>query len=213
MTSGNTSHLVLGGMHLSCAVLTKGLALISVDTAIRSTHFADCDVIHKCIVKQVLSRLALASSCQARDPFTWFVAIIMAVILWLLFVCCRLTRGWVTRQFIDIDSDLYTSTKQALTWMFRNQLVVPGTLVGYDDWVATPPPLYSKGESRAHAEIAQEFGVQFELVRAVCRGDRSRLRPPSMLGCAIVPGCLQYKPIFRVVSISFPDRTSSYRLC
>lgn len=42
---------------------------------------------------------------EARDPFTWFVAIIMAVILWLLFVCCRLTRGWVTRQFIDIDSD------------------------------------------------------------------------------------------------------------
>ena len=40
--------------------------------------------------------------------------------------------------FIDLDADIYTSTYQALDFMFANDLVQKGTLFGYDDWGGTP---------------------------------------------------------------------------
>lgn len=58
--------------------------------------------------------------------------------------------------YIDIDCDIYTSTVQALDWMFRNSLVVPGTLIGYDDW--SHP---AQGEQHAHEHIAKKYQVQF----------------------------------------------------
>lgn len=62
--------------------------------------------------------------------------------------------------FIDIDVDLYISAKQCLVWMFENGLVVPGTLIGYDDWGGTEE--YKGGESLAHLEIQKEYGVKFK---------------------------------------------------
>merc|ERR1719277_1861501 len=40
--------------------------------------------------------------------------------------------------YIDIDSDLYISSFQALDWMFSSNLVQPGTYIGYDDWWDNP---------------------------------------------------------------------------
>jgi Macrocin-O-methyltransferase (TylF) len=67
--------------------------------------------------------------------------------------------------FVDIDCDIYTSSIQALTWLFENGLVDTGTYVAYDDWGGTPG--YQQGldgESRAHREITERFGVDWEVV-------------------------------------------------
>ena len=59
---------------------------------------------------------------------------------------------------VDIDSDLYVSAKQALTWLFRHKIARKGTLIRYDDWNKGDP---SWGEARAHKEISEEFDVTF----------------------------------------------------
>lgn len=78
---------------------------------------------------------------------------------------------------IDIDCDLYMAAKQALQWMFGNRLVVPGTLIHYDEYG-------QGGERTAHEEIAKEFNVTFEL-----------LFTKDLMG---VP---EYSRIYRVVSV------------
>lgn len=75
--------------------------------------------------------------------------------------------------YIDIDCDLYESAFEALDFVFRNKIAVPGTLIGYDDiWVIPCTnesfhPL-SVGEGLAHLQIAQKFNVEFECVNAAC---------------------------------------------
>jgi Macrocin-O-methyltransferase (TylF) len=62
--------------------------------------------------------------------------------------------------YIDIDCDLYISTFQALDFMFSSNLATAGTYIGYDDWGDTKTWL--EGESRAHKEISEKYGVDFE---------------------------------------------------
>lgn len=70
--------------------------------------------------------------------------------------------------YIDLDVDIYTSCKEALTFMFSNGLVKPGTLISYDDWGGSPGwELNLNGESRAHKEIEEEYNVNFELVAQI----------------------------------------------
>lgn len=75
---------------------------------------------------------------------------------------------------IDIDVDIYTSTKEAMDWMFDNDLLRAGlTQVGYDDWGGTPGYMESKdGESRAHKEISQERGAQWDRLTATGRHEQ-----------------------------------------
>ena len=103
--------------------------------------------------------------------------------------------------YIDIDTDLYIGAKQALAWMFENKLVVPGTFIGYDDWSNTP--LWTAGESRAHAEVAREFNVRFELVHFDCsKHAPPRAACPMCANCSSgLNRCIQGHPVFRVVSI------------
>lgn len=63
---------------------------------------------------------------------------------------------------VDIDSDLYISAKQALTWLFKHKIARVGTLIRYDDWNAGDP---SWGEPKAHKEISIEFGISFHMIR------------------------------------------------
>jgi hypothetical protein len=84
--------------------------------------------------------------------------------------------GMKPAAYIDIDCDLYISSKQALTYMFEQKLAVPGTLVGYDDfWVNPCCKGYEKlspleiSEGKAHMEIAAEYGVIFRCVAGSCR--------------------------------------------
>lgn len=37
-------------------------------------------------------------------------------------------------KIVDVDVDLTMSTFQVLDWMFGNRLILPGTVIGYDDW-------------------------------------------------------------------------------
>lgn len=73
----------------------------------------------------------------------------------------RVTSGGLRPAlYIDIDCDLYVSTYQALDFMFAHDLATTGTYIGYDDWGDTRE--WTEGESRAHKEIAEKYGVQFK---------------------------------------------------
>ena len=70
---------------------------------------------------------------------------------------------------IDIDCDLYTSTKQALTFMLSTGLLVPGTYVYYDDYSlkhwSYPASKYPFKEERlAHEEVTNEYGLSWKLM-------------------------------------------------
>ena len=63
---------------------------------------------------------------------------------------------------VDVDSDLYVSAKEALTWLFKHRIARVGTLIRYDDWNIGDP---SWGEAKAHKDISDEFGVTFRSFR------------------------------------------------
>ena len=57
--------------------------------------------------------------------------------------------------FIDVDVDIYTSTMECMTFMFENKLIVPGTIINYDDWHGI-----GYGEGRAHVELQKKYGFK-----------------------------------------------------
>ena len=62
--------------------------------------------------------------------------------------------------YVDFDLDIYSPTKFAKHIRMENNLIVPGTIIGYDDWGGTPGFEEMKdGESRAHREIIEEYGI------------------------------------------------------
>jgi hypothetical protein len=63
--------------------------------------------------------------------------------------------------FVEIDCDLYISTHQALDWLLQSRLIVPGTLIGYDDWVAGGPG----GQARAHDEMSRKWSLRTRRLR------------------------------------------------
>ena len=110
--------------------------------------------------------------------------------------------GMKPAKYVDIDADLYSSTLEALRFLFRSKLIRPGTIIGYDDFMSfTCDVKASKevhtgiedGEARAHAEIAAEFGVRYLCLAGSC------LPPSAGLGCQSA------NPIFLVESIAHPE--------
>jgi len=62
--------------------------------------------------------------------------------------------------YVDFDLDIYSPTKYAFDYLMENDLIVPGTLIGYDDWGGTPGfEEFKDGESRAHKEILDKWGI------------------------------------------------------
>jgi hypothetical protein len=66
-----------------------------------------------------------------------------------------------------IDCDIYTSTIQVLEWIAKNNLLVSGSLVIYDDWGGH----YQKGvgefecgEGKAHKEICEKYNLNFDFI-------------------------------------------------
>jgi hypothetical protein len=59
--------------------------------------------------------------------------------------------------WLDIDVDLYSSTIEAMEFMIKNNLIIPGTLVYYDDWKGV-----EFGEGRAHIEICKKYNLKME---------------------------------------------------
>ena len=82
-----------------------------------------------------------------------------------------------TARYVDVDCDFYDSTLEAMEWMYRSELIVPGTLIGFDDWwtipCATPEGAAwqpsETGEWRAFAEMARKYGVRLQCVGGACR--------------------------------------------
>jgi len=73
--------------------------------------------------------------------------------------------GMKPASYIDIDVDIYSSTVTVLDFVFQKGIAVPGTLIGYDDWGGTPGwENYENGESRAHKEAEEKYGIDFELL-------------------------------------------------
>ena len=75
--------------------------------------------------------------------------------------------------YVEVDCDLYVSTRQALEWMIESGLIVNGTLIGYDDWFAGGR---AGGEALAHKEVVAKYKLklkalspQIYLVRHVAR--------------------------------------------
>lgn len=82
-------------------------------------------------------------------------------------------RGMRPAVYVDVDADLYKSSHQALAWMYAEQLVVPGTVIGFDDWWALPCAANDThaeryGEAKAHAQLAQRYGAYFRCVCGPC---------------------------------------------
>jgi len=61
---------------------------------------------------------------------------------------------------LHIDCDIYTSTYQALDFCFKNDLIVPGTIIMYDDWGGYHEKKVNEfecGEGLAHKEILEKY--------------------------------------------------------
>ena len=65
--------------------------------------------------------------------------------------------------FIDIDSDLYSSAKTILTWMIESKLIVPGTIINYDDYYGCDE--FRGGESLAHKEWIEKYNIDGQLLK------------------------------------------------
>lgn len=66
--------------------------------------------------------------------------------------------------YIDFDMDIYSPTKYVFEYMLNNKLILEGTLIGYDDWGGTPNfETFGDGESRAHKEIIDQYGIELSL--------------------------------------------------
>jgi len=68
--------------------------------------------------------------------------------------------------YVDVDVDLYVSAKQALEYLLRHNLLVPGSVVGYDDW---PAGGRRGGEQRAHRELTKAWGLRWRNLVPECK--------------------------------------------
>lgn len=91
----------------------------------------------------------------------------------------RIQRGMRPAALVDLDTDSYISTTQALSWLFTNGLIKVGTVIHYDDWAAwwctsmegkqKHPGFRQAGEPLAHIEASERFGARFACLAGVCR--------------------------------------------
>lgn len=66
---------------------------------------------------------------------------------------------------IDIDVDLYSSAVEVLEFVIKNGILASGTLVWYDDWGGSPRwQENADGESLAHKEACEKYGVEMEML-------------------------------------------------
>jgi len=79
--------------------------------------------------------------------------------------------------YVDMDADIYLSAIHPLDFMFAHNLIIPSTIVRYDDW----PRVWSRhgssmgtnmyGQAKAHYELTMKYNVRWKLV-----GDRGSLQ-------------------------------------
>lgn len=67
---------------------------------------------------------------------------------------------------VDVDVDLYISCIQCMDWMFAHGLIVPGTVVYYDDVSVVKAD--GGGELRAHDELTVKYNVTWRKLHDSC---------------------------------------------
>ena len=76
------------------------------------------------------------------------------------------SRGMKPALLVDVDVDLYISAYQCLDWMFTHRLIVPGTVVYYDD--VEDVKAEDGGELAAHEEMTAKYNVNWRKVHDSC---------------------------------------------
>ena len=70
--------------------------------------------------------------------------------------------------YIDMDCDTYSSTVEALEFFIKNNILVKGTIIGYDDWCMgfnyddikiRNKYEYKCGQSKAHKEFCDKYNI------------------------------------------------------
>ena len=90
-----------------------------------------------------------------------------------------LTDAWLDKEmplpafWVDIDVDLYISARQVLDFMLAHRLIVPGTIISYDDWGGTEE--YKGGESLAHKEMCEKYAMECECIHRVANGEHVQI--------------------------------------
>jgi hypothetical protein len=74
--------------------------------------------------------------------------------------------------WVDLDVDLYISAKQVLEYMLEHKLILPGTVISYDDWGGTEE--YKGGESLAHKEACERFKVKCDEIHTYTNGPHTQ---------------------------------------
>lgn len=79
------------------------------------------------------------------------------------FYCDSLTAELAAKMnpmvYVHVDCDIYVSTYQALDFLFKYNLVVPGTFFRHDDWLGTE--FEKGGESLAHKHITEKYKAEW----------------------------------------------------
>ena len=57
--------------------------------------------------------------------------------------------------YVDVDVDLYSSSFEALDWLFVNGIIQEGTIIGYDDWIHGG----QHGQQAVHRDIVIKYNV------------------------------------------------------
>lgn len=88
-------------------------------------------------------------------------------------------RDMAPALYVDIDCDLYSSSVTVLEWLFENKLIVPGTIIWYDDIAAGGG--YSGGEGLVHRQAVRKYEVVAKEIRPACCFEIESYRgaPPS----------------------------------
>lgn len=90
----------------------------------------------------------------------------------------KLARTLVPASYVDVDMDIYSPTNFALDFLFKHNLIVEGTIIGYDDWGQNYPEsdTYTCGESKAHKEVFEKYGAKcIQLMETEERGQTAFL--------------------------------------
>ena len=82
-------------------------------------------------------------------------------------------RGMRPAVYVDIDSDLFISAWEALDWLFTERLLLPGSVIGYDDWwtiacASNNTDVEAHGEPRAHLLAARKYQASFRCICGPC---------------------------------------------
>lgn len=89
----------------------------------------------------------------------------------------ELAKTLLPATYVDMDMDIYSPTRVALDFLFKHNLIVEGTIIGYDDWVQVETlETYEGGEARAHKEIMEKYNVTtIQLIEHANRGQAAFL--------------------------------------